>query len=156
MRAVTTKSTTLAQPVSSLLPLLGLEGHTWNTSLCWGKDVAMLRSPKQARDWYYANQGGIKMYYFVTIQYCVHVEAQYITAAAPHSVFLMRLWWGSSCTHHEPICSWTKSYRTCVVFLATFAPRFLGAASHRKHHYTYVRSQWSFLCWNLVTRTFVT
>lgn len=96
--------------------------------------MAMFRSPKQARDWYYANQGGIKPNHFVTIQYCLHAEAQRIRGSAALSVFLMRLWWGSSCTHHKPICSSTKSYRTCVVFQATFAPRLLGAAGHGKRY----------------------
>lgn len=69
--------------------------------------MAVPRGSKQARDWHHANQGGINMNYFVTIQYCLHAEAQGITVSIPHSVFLMRLWWGSRSAHHEPVCSST-------------------------------------------------
>lgn len=101
------ESPTLAQPNSSLVPLLSLKGHTWNTPLRWEKDMDMPSGSKQARDWHHANQGGINMNYFAIIQYCLHAEAQRITASIPHSVFLTRLQWGSSSAHCKPFCSST-------------------------------------------------
>lgn len=97
------------QANSSVVPLLGLQRHTWNTALCREKDMDMAWGSKQARDWHYAHQSAIKISYFFIIQYCLHAEAQGIPGSIPHSVFLTRLQWGSSSAHHKPVYPSTTS-----------------------------------------------
>lgn len=89
----------------------------------------MPRGSKQARDWHHANQGGIN--YFLIIQYCLHAEAQGITASIPHSVFLTRLQWGSSSAHLSALqpqvqdSSIISGYLQSKVFRRYFSPKAL-------------------------------